>query len=187
MSKTTHFIALTLRLKQLKRKLPQSPLILNQNNKIIQKYFFCNLTESSVQKLQNRPRVRRQTPPAYPADKMGIVREQSFKIQRTECFLPPDKGSEFTIWPFRPSAAPLTSSPAGHPQWICKLIPAGDGEGGGGRGGGCRPQTSDVREKDTTVDRHAASLCIQSQLNIYRQYSQTYIRVFFIFLMKVLS
>lgn len=66
----------------------------------------------------------------------------SFKIQLTECFLPPDKGSEFTIWPFRPSEAPLTSSPAGHPQWICKLIPPCDAgaDTGGGRHGDGRPR-----------------------------------------------
>lgn len=52
--------------------------------------------------------------------KRDSLKVESFKIQRPECFLPRDKGSEFTI---RPSEAPLTSSPAVHPQRICKLIP----------------------------------------------------------------
>ncbi|KAF7280612.1 hypothetical protein GWI33_005710 [Rhynchophorus ferrugineus] len=48
--------------------------------------------------------------------KKGIVRKwETFKMQKAECFLPPNKGTEFTI---RPSEAPLTSSPAVHTQRI---------------------------------------------------------------------
>lgn len=118
----------------MKKKNPQFPLIIfiligKGGIEIL-------VTFETVRIAQNRHPCVSKRPPVRPADKTEIVREPSFKIQRTECFLPPDKGSEFTIWPFRPSAAPLTSSPAGHPQWICKLIPAGDGGGREGAAAG---------------------------------------------------